>query len=306
MLLLNYYMLNFSDIIIDFREDKHMTQNNETKILTVDDYLKSFNKTTRIFLNKNVFEMSYSPEAYLYRDPQLNKMVTHSQSLSYGMSPHNFLLTGGYATGKTSVLKYYFKILDEGFDNVINSYINCKLQHTEHQIFGKIYQQIFGKHCSTLGKPTEFLFNKIVEYLVDNEKILVVGLDDFDNLKNRRSLNKLLYSLLRAHEVEPTVQISVITVSNRGNILIDPDVETMFNRVPVYFDQYNMNQMYNILKLRCDYGFYPRVISDDLIKFVARKAYDDGDLRYAIKLLNRAGEEAEKAGTGKIIKEYLE
>lgn len=282
-----------------------MTQQSETKVLRVEDYLKSFNKSTRVFLNKNVFEMSYNPEVYLYRDPQLNKMVTHSQALTYGFSPHNFLLTGGYATGKTSVLKYYFKILDEGFDNVINTYVNCKLHHTEHQIFGKIYKQLFGKSSSIVGKSSELLFDKIVEYLVENKKILIVGLDDFDNLKNRGSLNKLLYSLLRAHETEPNVQISVITVSNRGNMLIDPDVETMFNRITVFFDQYNENQMYNILKLRCDYGFYPHVISDDLIHLVAKMAYDDGDLRYAIKLLNRAGEEAEKAGTGKILREYL-
>lgn len=283
-----------------------MTPDDEIKGLTFEDILKGFEvKQTRVFLNKEVFEFSYVPEIYYYRDPQLNKMITHSNSLNFGIAPQNLMLTGGYATGKTSVLKYYFKALREQFANVICVYINCKLQHTEHQVYGKIYQQIFGKNSTIIGKSSERLLGKVIEHLVENKKVLIVALDDFDNLKNRGSLNKLLYGLLRAHEIAETVQISVFTVSNRGNLLIDPDVETMFNRIPIFFSQYTESQMYGILKKRCQYGFYPNVISDELIHFIAKNAYDDGDLRYAIRSLSRAGEEAENAGTGKIIKDYL-
>lgn len=88
--------------------------------------------------------------------------------------------------------------------------------------------------------------------------------------------------------------------------MLAPAVETIFNRIPIVFDQYSLEQMYYILDDRCTYGFYRGVISDELIRVVANKSYNRGNLRYGIKLLSSAGQKAEVFGNGKIIRNFLD
>lgn len=105
--------------------------------------------------------------------------------------------------------------------------------------------------------------------------------------------------------MEDSIPIAIFTVSNKHNLILNPSVDTIFNRIPILFNQYSLKQMYNILKDRCTYGFYNGVISDELIHEVAERSYDCGNLRYGINLLSSAGQKAEVLGSSKILENYL-
>ena len=259
-----------------------------------------------VFANREVFEMDYIPDIYKYRDEQLSKMATYCNSIPHNIAPKNLQLCGGNATGKTTTLKQFFNMLNEAFTNIVTVYINCQLFNTENTVYGKIYNKLYGMKGSINGKSNTLLFDKIVEKLKKEKKILIIGLDDFDSFKSRDGLNKMLYNFLRIHEAEEGIQICIFTVSNKENLKLAPSVETIFNRVPIVFDQYSLEQMYHILDDRCAFGFYPGVISDELVRVVANKSYDLGNLRYGIKLLSAAGQKAEVFGDGKIIRNFLD
>ena len=259
-----------------------------------------------IFSNREVFEMTYVPDIYKYRDGQLTKMASHAMSLAHNIAPKNMSLTGGNATGKTTTLKQFFKMLNEAFPNVVTVYVNCQLTNTENMVYGEIYRKVLENNDSLIGKTNNTLFKKIIENLIEKKKILIIGLDDYDSFKSRDGLNKLLYNFLRIHEKDPEVQISIFTVSNMKDLALDPSVESIFNRIPILFDQYSFEQMYHILHDRCEFGFRPNVISDDLVKKVARRAYDIGNLRYGITLLSSAGDKAELVGSTKILEDFLD
>ena len=63
--------------------------------------------------------------------------------------------------------------------------------------------------------------------------------------------------------------------------------------------------MYGILKNRCEYGFRPDVISDDLIMEVAKRAYKRRDIRHGITMLRDAGLRADIEGSSIITKDFL-
>ena len=259
-----------------------------------------------VFLNREVFEMDYVPDIYKYRDEQLAKMAMYCNSIPDNIAPKNLQLCGGNATGKTTTLKQFFKMLNEAFPNIVTVYINCQLFNTENTVYGKIYNKLYGVKGSINGKSNTMLFDKIVARLKKENKILIIGLDDFDSFKSRDGLNKMLYNFLRIHEAEEGLQICIFTVSNKDDLMLAPAVETIFNRIPIVFDQYSLEQMYHILDDRCTYGFYRGVISDELIRVVANKSYNRGNLRYGIKLLSSAGQKAEVFGNGKIIRNFLD
>ena len=261
---------------------------------------------SNIFANREVFEMTYIPDIYNYRDVQLNVMTAHSQAISDNIAPKNLHLTGGNATGKTSTLKLFLGMLDDAFDNVITVYVNCQLTNTENMVYGEIFRKVVDEKENLNGKTNNKLFKKIIEKIIAERKILVLGLDDYDNFKTRDGLNKLLYNFLRIHEKEPEAQVSIITASIMKDLALEPSVESIFERITILFDQYSYPQMYHILKDRCEFGFRRDVIDDDMIMLAARKAYNAGNLRHGIRLLSSAGEKAEMAGSTKIIEEFFD
>lgn len=262
--------------------------------------LNIINEQGTIFKNKCVFQMGYVPEIWKFREREFGLMATYCRSLTENIAPQHLLITGDYATGKTTTLKQFLEVLNDNFDKVRTVYINCKLNKTEYQIYSRIYQQLNHIKQPINGYNTKHLFEKIIEKLLKENLILILALDDFDSIKNREELNKALYNLLRVHEVKKGVQISIFSVSNMGDLLIDPIVQTIFNRVEIKFDNYSLSQMNEILKDRCMYGFFEGVISEDTVRIVAERAYTRGNLRYGINLLSQLGDLAEAKGESEV------
>ena len=78
--------------------------------------------------------MDYVPDIYKYRDEQLAKMAMYCNSIPDDIAPKNLQLCGGNATGKTTTLKQFFKMLNEAFPNIVTVYINCQLFNTENTV----------------------------------------------------------------------------------------------------------------------------------------------------------------------------
>lgn len=258
-----------------------------------------------IFLNRDVFNLDYIPERYPFRDEQLQEMASNSKDLINGKAPKTMLLKGGYATGKTSTLKNFFNMINEGFPNVKCIYIQCQFSNTEHDILGEIFNTIFDYKAKT-GTNTKFLFDKIVKKLKDEDLILVLGFDEFDSLKNSHELNNVLYKFLRVNEKFDSVQIGILIVGSSVLALrLEDSVHTIFKRIPINFPNYNREQLYYILKLRCQEGFYPGVISEDILLKVVQETYEEGNLRYGILLLGAAGNNAERENSKEIQMRHL-
>lgn len=219
-------------------------------------------------------------------------------------------ITGHYGTGKTTAVKKYFELIENKF-NVATAYINCEFDKTENQMLTKIYNKLYKKSVKT-GVKTNILKNKIVRYLGKTGKVLVVCLDDYGSNKisgdDIDNINKVMYTLLRAHEIDHKAKISLITITNRRyiNFVLSQSVETIFRPVNVNFDAYTLNEIHNILSDRCELGFARGVISKEVIHMVAEHAYREGDLRIGIRCLYDAGRNAELVGSSTIERENLD
>ncbi len=186
--------------------------------------------------------------------------------------------------------------------------MNCQLYNTRFNIFAQIYQQLFGYLPAETGVPFSRIYGEIMKKLSNEGKALVVALDDVNHLFYRKNANQILYDILRAHEVFPGVRTGVFCVISdiEFRFMLDKNVSSIFIPQEVIFDTYTWQEIRNILDDRVKAGFYPGVLSDEILDEIVDFTNSTGDLRVGIDLLRTTGNFAEADASRNIENKHLE
>jgi len=274
--------------------------------MLIEDFFDIIDEEGTIFQNQEVFDHNYMPEVLKYRDKQMEQIAWLSHKPIDDFTPLNMEFTGNPATGKTTTVIKYFELMKKKHGERIETVlINCNMNRSEHRIYSRIHEELIGKPGKNCGLNTFDIYDSLISYLIKNDKILLVALDDYDHI-NSRDLDKTLYSLIRAYENRKHARICVITITNRRRqLILSPGVESSLQPHEIYFNDYTSEDIYYILRDRCRLGFHDNVISDSVIQHAARLTYHNGDLRSGIRLVRDAGRVAESEGYRKVFKKHL-
>jgi cell division control protein 6 len=82
--------------------------------------------------------------------------------------------------------------------------------------------------------------------------------------------------------------------------MLDKNVSSIFIPKEVIFNPYTSEQMLDILRERVKVGFYPDVVSEEVLERISDLAYSTGDMRLGIDILSTSGDLAE-AEASKVI-----
>lgn len=262
-----------------------------------------------LFRDPDIFEIDYIPDQFNYRENQMRELAFLLRPGIKGGRPLNAVLKGLPGTGKTTSVRKIFTDIDEMSSKMLTVHVNCQIDNTRYAILSQIYRSLTGHTPSAAGNSFKRVFESIAKAMLDQERVIVVALDDANYLLFENELNKILYILLRSHETFPGTRIGVITIISDPDVdlsrQLDIRVTSVFAPSEIYFPPYSEDEIYDILKERVMQGLYPGVLSEEMLRLVVSHTMASGDMRVGINLLKRATLIAENNAERNISKDAI-
>ena len=285
-----------------------MVKNNLT------DYFERFLVKESLFTDKKVLQSTYIPDEIHHRDEQIASIAEILAPALRKEKPSNLFVYGKTGTGKTLSIRY----TAEQMEQVAKAqeiplsifYLNCKLKKiadTEYRLIAEL-ARFFGKAVPPTGLPTDEVYNIFFKALDQDEKVVLIILDEIDQLVQKAG-DEIIYNLTRINAELKKSQVSIIGISNDLMFAnnLDPRVKSSLSEEELVFPPYNALQIQDILKNRSLRAFKDKAIKDGVIaKCAAYAAREHGDARRALELLRVSGELAERKGATAISLEHID
>ncbi len=263
-----------------------------------------------VFRDEHVFEIDYVPETFEHRDSQVESLTYALRPAVRGSRPLNVMVRGPPGTGKTTAIQKLFDEVGAQSREVRTLRVNCQVNSTRYSVFSRLFEATFDYEPPSSGISFKKLFGQVAEKLVEDDRVLVVALDDVNYLFYENEASGALYSLLRAHEEYPGAKVGVVVISSDPTLdpvsELDSRVQSVFRPEDVYFPVYDEPEIVDILRERVDRGFHDGVVSPAVLDRVACLTAESGDLRVGIDLLRRAGLNAEMRASRVVAEEDVE
>lgn len=257
-----------------------------------------------IFNNLNALSPHFVPDVLPHREEYITKIMKHIAPAFKGVRPQNLFIYGRSGTGKTCSIKKVIKKFNEiKTDKAVIEYLNCRTYNSRYRVLQRIVQRT-NPEVMKGGFGLTYLYEKLIEVL-NKGKIIIIVLDEIDMVKD---LDDLLYTLTRLNDEADNGGVSFIGIANRTDFKKHLDQRSLssLNENEMIFPPYNAEQLKNILVQRVKLAFAEGVVDESAINLAAAiTSSENGDARYALKLLARAGYIAEEKGKKKITDEEV-
>ena len=271
-------------------------------------------KKTPIFKDRNALASHFTPQTIQHRNDQINTLASILAPSLKGARPSNVFIYGMTGTGKTLITKYVGEELEKMSNQteikIKVVYINCKMKKTadtEYRLVAEL-SRFFGQEVPITGLPTEQIYRIFFNLLDSKNWVVIIVLDEIDYLLKKMG-DDFLYNFTRINQDLKKAKVSIIGITNDLQFIdiLDPRVKSSLGEEEILFPPYNALELKDILKQRVEIGFYPNVLSEEVIpKCAALAAQEHGDARRALDLLRVAGEIAERENEQKITEKHVD
>lgn len=259
-----------------------------------------------IFRDLSVLSPHYVPRELPYREQQMQEIMSVVSPALRGQRPRNLIIYGKTGTGKTCTTK---RVMEEFVKSAVPGkasmhYVNCRIYNSRYRILQKILKG-YVPELEKAGFGLPFLYEKLVETASGGEQIIAV-LDEVDMIKD---LDELVYTMTRSNDEITKGGVSIIGISNKLSFKdsLDPRSKSSLYETEMVFEPYSAEQLKKILAQRALEGFVDDAVDPSAVNLAAAiTSQESGDARYALKLLNKAGEMAQQAGKKKVSDEDVE
>ncbi|MFN7990624.1 MAG: AAA family ATPase [Candidatus Micrarchaeia archaeon] len=263
-------------------------------------YFDGADRGSSIIESEEVLMPDYMPDELLHREQELQAVADSIKPLLGKRPPNNLFIHGSSGSGKTTCIKYLLKQLGEHSSGVLPVYVNCWENPTQMAVYNRIIEEM-RLPLPRRGLATDEIFDRIMQYVRNYKKPILLVLDEMDGLRH----DKLLYVVARSNEQRLT--FGIIGVSNNKELLsrLDSRVRSSLRFSEMEFKPYSEDQLLSILRVRAGRALSPGSFDERLLLKIVRSV-EDGSARVALERLWKAAKHAEKAGRDRIMLQDVE
>lgn len=261
------------------------------------------NNIATLFEDVSVLSPHYIPSTLLFREDHIKEIAAILSPALDGKKPRNLFIYGKTGSGKTCVAK---RVMEQfgGNNTAPVVYINCRIYNSRYRILQKLLKQ-FVPELEKSGFGLPFLYEKLVE-VANCHRQLIAILDEIDMVKD---LDDLVYTLTRANDEIKDGGVTIVGISNKLSLKdgLDPRSKSSLYESEMVFPPYTADQLQKILTQRAEKAFVKGVSFQSAVNLVAAiTAQENGDARYALKLLYKAAEQADQRNAYEISDDDVE
>ncbi len=276
---------------------------------------KHIRKTSLFTEHRDALYPGYLPESLPHREREIDHLAEILTSALYGEKPSNVLIFGKTGTGKTAVVQFVGRELENaqkvyGKSKIKYIYINCETVDTPYSVLqniGNHFAERWEERIPFTGWPIDKIFTTTMEYIDRWGGVAIIVLDEIDKLVSK-SGDDILYKLAHLNDVMKNSRISIIGISNelRFTDLLDARVKSRLSEEKMIFAPYDAMQLKDILLSRAKIALREGVADEDVIELCAAiAAQEHGDARRAIDLLRISVEIAEREGATRVTENHV-
>ncbi len=223
------------------------------------------------------------------------------------------IITGDVGTGKTALSQRF------GADITLEAnkagvklryvHVNCREYRGKLLLILQHAIAVFHPTFPKRGYSAEEVLSMLLQSLDEENTHMILTLDEFDTLIERDGA-EAVYKLTRLQEMRPgkpqRMSLTCILRDLKAIEKLDASARSTLQRNVISLEKYSGGQLVDILNDRVQLAFKPSTVSEDVVNSVAELASsENGNARFAIELLWRAGKYADADGLGEVLPECL-
>jgi len=268
-----------------------------------------------VFKDESKLDINYVPPRLPHRESELNLLNQFFRFVieNPGKMTQRVLVIGKIGTGKTVLAQHFgqntTKEAQRKGINLQCVHVNCR--ECKASLFMILQRAIlkFSPNFPRRGYSAQELLQAFMQVLDEKNAYLILVLDELDALVQSEGSDPL-YSLTRVQEERSghPQRLSLVGILREHSSLdaLDPSTRSTLQRNIIRLEEYSTPQLRDILSDRVTLAFRENAVHTETITLTAQlAAMEDGDARYAIELLWRAGKYADTAESRDVLPEHV-
>lgn len=268
-----------------------------------------------VFKDETKLDINYVPYSLPHREVQLRLLTEFFSFLlqSPEKMAQRVVIIGDVGTGKTALAQRFgANVTREAIGKGLSfRYVHVNCREYRGSLF-LVLQHVVSTFHPTFprrGYSAEELLDILMQILDEEKTCILLTLDEFESLVEREG-SDAVYKLTRLQELrqDRPQRLSLICIlrSYRAIEKLDPSTRSTLQSNIISLAKYSKSQLADILNDRISLAFKPLTVSDDVVSLIAQLALsEDGNARFGIELLWRAGKYANAEDLGKVTPECV-